>query len=260
MPHDHGHVLADASQASAEHVRKAIEAAAAAWREWSHWPWADRSAVMLRAAELLAGPWRARVNAATMLGQSKTVQQAEIDAACELIDFWRFNLQFAEELYDEQPISPPGVRNTLDYRPLEGFVYAVTPFNFTAIGGNLPTAPAIMGNVALWKPASTSLLSNYYVMQVLQEAGLPPGVINFVPGPAGEISKVALGHADLAGVHFTGSTEVFQSIWKTVGQGIAGYRSYPRLVGETGGKDFIIAHASAEPEALATAIVRGAFE
>jgi len=260
MPHDHGHVLADVHQATAEHVQKAIEAAARAWREWSNWPWDERAAVMLRAAELLAGPWRARVNAATMLGQSKTVQQAEIDAACELVDFWRFNLQFAEELYDEQPISPPGVRNTVDYRPLEGFVYAVTPFNFTAIGGNLPTAPALMGNTVLWKPASTSLLSNYYVMQVLQEAGLPPGVINFVPGPAGEISKVALGHADLAGIHFTGSTEVFQSIWKTIGQNIASYRSYPRLVGETGGKDFIIAHASADAEALAAAVVRGAFE
>jgi 1-pyrroline-5-carboxylate dehydrogenase len=260
MPHDHGHVLADAHQASGEHVAKAIEAATKAWREWSSWPWVDRAAVMQRAAELLAGPWRARVNAATMLNQSKTVQQAEIDAACELIDFWRFNLQFAEQLYDEQPISPPGVRNTLDYRPLEGFVYAVTPFNFTAIGGNLPTAPAIMGNVALWKPASSSLLSNNYVMRVLEEAGLPPGVINFVPGPAAEISKLALGHSDLAGVHFTGSTEVFQSIWKTVGQSIAGYRSYPRIVGETGGKDFLIAHASADPAALAAAIVRGSFE
>jgi 1-pyrroline-5-carboxylate dehydrogenase len=260
MPHDHGHVLADVHQAQAEHVQQAIAAATQAWREWSNWPWEDRAAVMLRAAELLAGPWRARVNAATMLGQSKTVQQAEIDAACELIDFWRFNLQFAEQLYDEQPISPPGVRNTVDYRPLEGFVYAVTPFNFTAIGGNLPTAPAVMGNVVLWKPASSSLLSNYYVMRVLEEAGLPPGVINFVPGPAAEISKVALGHPDLAGVHFTGSTEVFQSIWQTVGQNIAGYRAYPRLVGETGGKDFIIAHASADPAALAAAIVRGAFE
>ena len=260
MPHDHRHVLADAHVASREHVQRAIDAALSAAKEWSLWPWRDRAAVFLKAADLLAGPWRARLNAATMLGQSKTAFQAEIDAACELIDFWRFNLQFAEEIYSEQPLSIPTVRNSVDYRPLEGFVYAVTPFNFTAIGGNLPTAPALLGNTILWKPASTARLSAFYVMQLLREAGLPPGVINLVTGPASQVSDVVFSSPHLAGVHFTGSTEVFQGIWNTVGQNIGRYRTYPRLVGETGGKDFIVAHASAEPQALATAIARGAFE
>jgi len=260
MPHDHGHVLADVHVAGPSEIRQAIDAARQAAREWSVWPWADRAAVFLKAADLLATSWRARVNAATMLGQSKTAYQSEIDAACELIDFWRFNLQFAQELYAEQPMSVPTIRNTLDYRPLEGFVYAVTPFNFTAIGGNLPTAPALMGNTVVWKPASTARLSGYLVLKLLEEAGLPPGVINFIPGPARQVSEAVFASPDLAGVHFTGSTEVFQGIWRTVGQGIDRYKTYPRLVGETGGKDFIIAHASADPEALAVAVARGSFE
>ena len=216
--------------------------------------------MLLKAAELLAGPWRATLNAATMLGQSKTVFQAEIDSACEVIDFWRFNPHYAQELYSEQPLSPAGIWNQLEYRPLEGFVYAITPFNFTAIGANLPTAPALMGNTIVWKPASTAVLSGYYVMKILEEAGLPPGVINFVPGDAGPISDAVLSHEDLAGVHFTGSTGVFNSMWKTIGANMARYRSYPRIVGETGGKDFIVAHASADPAAVAVAIVRGGFE
>ncbi len=260
MPHDHGHVLADVHRAEPKHVEQAIQAAAEAAKEWGRWSWADRSAVFLRAAELLATSWRQTINAATMLNQSKTAYQAEIDAAVELIDFWRFNLQFAQDIYEEQPISTPSMRNVIDYRPLEGFVYAVTPFNFTSIDGNLPTAPAIMGNTVIWKPASTAWLSNYYLMKLLEEAGLPPGVINFVPGNAGRISDVVLGHRDLAGVHFTGSTEVFNSIWGTIGSGIGSYRTYPRIVGETGGKDFIVAHESADPEALAVAIARGSFE
>jgi 1-pyrroline-5-carboxylate dehydrogenase len=260
MPHDHRHVLGVWHKATRENVAEAVEAARAAHREWSAWPWEDRAAVFLKAAELLATTWRATLNAATMLGQSKTAFQAEIDSAAELIDFWRFNPHYAQELYAEQPLSNSTMWNQLDYRPLEGFVYAVTPFNFTSIGGNLPTAPALMGNTVVWKPASSAMPSAYYIMRLLEEAGLPPGVINFVPGNAREISDALLSHRDLAGVHFTGSTEVFNSMWKTIGESMSRYRSYPRIVGETGGKDFIVAHASADPAALATAIVRGGFE
>jgi 1-pyrroline-5-carboxylate dehydrogenase len=241
-------------------VQQAIDAALAARREWSAWSWEDRAAILLKAAELLATSWRATVNAATMLGQAKTVFQSEIDAACELIDFWRFNVGYAEELYREQPQSSHGVWNGLEYRALEGFVYAVSPFNFTAIGGNLSSAPALMGNTVVWKPASSAMLSAYYVMRLFEAAGMPPGVINFVPGSAGPITDTLLASPHLAGIHFTGSTEVFQHMWKTVGANIATYKSYPRLVGETGGKDFIIAHPSADVQALAVAIVRGAFE
>ncbi|HEY5547097.1 MAG TPA: L-glutamate gamma-semialdehyde dehydrogenase [Gemmatimonadaceae bacterium] len=260
MPHHHGHVLADWHKATQKHVEMAIAAARKAQVEWANWPWEDRAAVFLRAAELLATTWRDTVNAATMLGQSKTAFQAEIDAACELVDFWRFNVQYAQEIYAEQPTSSPGVWNMSDYRALEGFVYAITPFNFTAIGGNLPTSPALMGNVAVWKPASSAMLSAYYLMKLLQEAGLPPGVVNFVPGDAVKISDAVLSHRDLAGVHFTGSTSVFNSMWKTIGATMGRYRTYPRIVGETGGKDFIIAHPSADPQALAVAIARGGFE
>jgi 1-pyrroline-5-carboxylate dehydrogenase len=260
MPHDHAHVLADWHQARPEHVTRAIEAAARAHAEWASWPWEDRAAVFLKAAELLSTTWRQTINAATMLGQSKTAHQSEIDAACELADFWRFNAQFAQEIYDDQPISDRGIWNQLDYRPLEGFVYAVSPFNFTAIGGNLSGAPALMGNTVLWKPASSAMLSAWYVFRVLEEAGLPPGVINFVPGNAAEISHVALSHPDLAGVHFTGSTSVFNAMWKTIGEHMSRYHAYPRIVGETGGKDFIVAHPSADPVALSVAIVRGGFE
>jgi 1-pyrroline-5-carboxylate dehydrogenase len=260
MPHDHKHVLADWHKARREDVLRAVKAAREAQQEWATWPWEDRAAVILRAGELLATRWRATLNAATMLGQSKTVFQAEIDSACELTDFWRFNPAYAQELYEEQPISVAGMWNQMDYRPLEGFVYAVTPFNFTAIGGNLPTAPALMGNSVVWKPASTAMLSSYYIMKLLEEAGLPAGVINFVPGDAAEISDVLLSHRDLAGVHFTGSTTVFNSMWKTIGANMSRYASYPRIVGETGGKDFIVAHPSADAEALAVAIVRGGYE
>ncbi len=260
MPHDHDHVLATWHKAGPEHVEEAIAAAAEAHREWAAWPWEDRAAIFLKAAELLTTTWRATMNAATMLGQSKTAFQAEIDAACEMIDFWRFNPHYAQELYGEQPLSDHTMWNQLDYRPLEGFVYAVTPFNFTSIGGNLPTAPALMGNTVLWKPASTAMLSSYAIVKLLEEAGLPPGVINFVPGDAAAISDVALNHRDLAGVHFTGSTEVFNGMWKTIGGNMSRYRSYPRIVGETGGKDFIVAHASADPQAVAVAIARGGFE
>jgi 1-pyrroline-5-carboxylate dehydrogenase len=260
MPHAHGHVLADWHRATPELIDKAIKAATAAQREWGNWPWEDRAAVFLKAAELLASTWRSTINAATMLGQSKTAHQAEIDSACELIDFLRFNVAFAEEIYAEELVNGPGTWNRFDYRPLEGFVYAITPFNFTAIGGNLSTAPAVMGDAVLWKPAATAMLSSWYIFRLLEEAGLPPGVINFVPGNPIEITKAALGSSDLAGVHFTGSTAVFNEIWKTVGANIATYRNYPRIVGETGGKDFIVAHPSADAEALAVAIARGGFE
>jgi len=259
-PHRHSHVLANVHMADARHVTQAVRAAERAWREWASWPFADRAAVFLKAAELLAGPWRQVVNAATMLGQSKTVFQAEIDSACELIDFWRFNAAYAERLYGEQPISSAGVWNRLEYRALEGFVYAITPFNFTAIGGNLSGAPALMGNTVVWKPAGTASLSNYYVMKLFEAAGLPPGVINFVPGDAIQISDRLLADRRLAGIHFTGSTAVFQSLWRTVGERIDQYAAYPRLVGETGGKDFVIAHPSADPAAVAVALVRGAYE
>ncbi|MFN2399172.1 MAG: L-glutamate gamma-semialdehyde dehydrogenase [Gemmatimonadaceae bacterium] len=260
MPHDHRHVLADWHKASPEEVEMAAKAAREAQREWAQWPWEERAAVFLKAAELLSTTWRSTLNAATMLGQSKTAFQAEIDSACELVDFWRFNPYYAQEIYGEQPISGPGMWNQLDHRPLEGFVYAITPFNFTAIGGNLPTAPALMGNTVLWKPASSAMLSGYYIMKLLEEAGLPPGVVNFIPGDASTITESVLDSRDLAGVHFTGSTSVFNSIWKTIGSTIANYRSYPRIVGETGGKDFIVAHPSADAEAVAVAIARGGFE
>jgi 1-pyrroline-5-carboxylate dehydrogenase len=260
MPHAHRHVLADTHQAGEAEIQQAIEASLAARHDWAAWPWEDRAAIFLRAAELLTTTWRPTLNAATMLGQSKTVFQAEIDAACELIDFWRYNAAYAQELYGEQPVSDHAMWNQLEYRGLEGFVYAITPFNFTAIGGNLPTAPALMGCTVVWKPASTAILSGYYIYRLLEEAGLPPGVINFVPGDAVTISNALLAHRDLAGVHFTGSTGVFNSMWQTIASSLAGYRGYPRIVGETGGKDFIVAHPSADTQALAVAIVRGAFE
>src|SRR5688500_5015554 len=260
MPHDHRHVLADWHAAQPEHVHRAIEAAKEARHEWSSWSWQDRAAVFLRAAELLTTTWRAPLNAATMLGQSKTVFQAEIDAASELIDFWRFNPHYAQQLYEEQPISSHSMWNALEYRPLEGFVYAVTPFNFTSIAANIPTAPALMGNTVVWKPASSAMLSAYYILELLKEAGLPPGVINFVPGDAVQISNILLDSPDLAGVHFTGSTAVFNAMWKRVGENIGRYRSYPRLVGETGGKDFIVAHPSADVQALAVGIALGGYE
>jgi 1-pyrroline-5-carboxylate dehydrogenase len=260
MPHDKDHALADVHQGGAKEVGQAIEAAGEAWEDWHRLPWEDRTSIFLRAAELLAGPWRDTLNAATMLGQSKTAHQAEIDAACELTDFWRFNPWLMTRMYEEQPMSSPGAWNRMEYRPLEGFVFAVTPFNFTAIGGNLPTAPALLGNTVVWKPAGTAMLSAYYTMRLLQEAGLPDGVINLVYGPGQEIGAAALASPDLAGVHFTGSTAVFQSMWKTIGANIENYRSYPRIVGETGGKDFIVAHPTASAEEVATAIVRGSFE
>jgi 1-pyrroline-5-carboxylate dehydrogenase len=260
MPHDHRHVLAVCHQAGPAEVAAAIEAARAAHPTWSRTPWGERAAVFLRAAELLAGPYRMVVNAATMLGQSKTAHQAEIDAACELIDFWCFNVAYAEAIYRQQPGSAPGTWNTLDYRPLEGFVLAITPFNFTAIAGNLPTAPAIMGNTVVWKPAGSALYAAHFLMELLEAAGLPPGVVNMVPGPGADVARAALASPDLAGVHFTGSTETFHRIWETVGRSIGRYRTYPRLVGETGGKDFVFAHRSADVPALATALTRGAFE
>ena len=260
MPHKHGHVLANYHKASPEHVKQAVDAALRARQEWSSWSFDDRAAVFLRAAELLTTSWRFTVVAATMLGQSKTAFQAEIDAASELVDFWRFNVAFGQELIGEQPDSTHAIWNQMEYRPLEGFVYAVSPFNFTAIGGNLPGAPALMGNTVVWKPASTAMLSNYYVMRLLEAAGMPPGVINFVPGDAVQISNVLLDHPELAGIHFTGSTGVFNSMWQKVGENLGKYRGYPRLVGETGGKDFIVAHSSADPQEVAVAAVRGAYE
>jgi 1-pyrroline-5-carboxylate dehydrogenase len=260
MPHDRQHVLARVAKGDASHVQQAIDASAEAWHDWSRTSWEERATILLRAAELLSGPWRATLNAATMLGQSKTAHQAEIDAACELIDFWRFNVSYMTRIYEEQPISSPGVWNRMEYRPLEGFVFAVTPFNFTAIGGNLPMSAALMGNTVVWKPASTAAYSAHFIMRLLQEAGLPDGVVNLVYGSGAEIGDAALASPHLAGVHFTGSTGVFQSMWQTVGANIAGYRNYPRIVGETGGKDFILAHETADVEGVATAIIRGAFE
>ena len=259
-PHKHRHVTATWHQATADDVRAAIASGHAAWRDWSERAWEERAAVFLRAADLLAGPWRDTINAATMLGQSKTVFQSEIDAACEMADFFRFNAAFAQELYAEQPVSGPGVWNQMEYRALEGFVFAVSPFNFTAIGGNLSGAHALMGNVVLWKPAATQMLSAWYTLQLLHEAGLPPGVINFVPGDAAMISEIALTHPELAGVHFTGSTGVFNAMWETIGRNMGRYRSYPRIVGETGGKDFMIAHPSADPLAFAVGVIRGGYE
>jgi 1-pyrroline-5-carboxylate dehydrogenase len=260
MPHDKDHVLADVHKAGADEVERAIEAAGAAWEDWHRTPWEERAAVFLRAAELLAGPWRATLNAATMLNQSKTVHQAEIDAACELIDFWRFNPQFMVRIYEEQPVSAQGMWNRLEYRPLEGFVFAVSPFNFTSIAGNLPTAPALMGNTVIWKPASTAAVSAYWIMRLLQEAGLPPGVINLVFGEGATIGDPVFGSEHFAGLHFTGSTGTFNYMWKTIGENVGRYRNYPRIVGETGGKDFIVAHPTADLEAVVTAIVRGSFE
>jgi 1-pyrroline-5-carboxylate dehydrogenase len=259
-PHCHTRVLAQVHQAGPANIAQAVDAALEAQRDWAHWRFEDRAAVFLKAADLLATSQRQLVNAATMLGQSKTAYQAEIDSACELIDFLRFNVYFAERLYREQPDSLPGVWNRLDHRPLEGFVYAITPFNFTAIGGNLPTAPALMGNTVVWKPAGSASLSNWYFFRLLQEAGLPPGVINFVPGDSGQVSDLLLSHRMLAGIHFTGSTAVFQKLWKQVGDTLSRYAGYPRIVGETGGKDFILAHESADVDALAVGIVRGAYE
>jgi 1-pyrroline-5-carboxylate dehydrogenase len=260
QPHRRHHVLGrlrDSTTSDAERAVSAAKQAAPMWRDLSY---DDRAAVLLRAADLLAGPWRDRLNAATMLGQSKTVFQAEIDAACELIDFWRYNVAFGRQVLSEQPTSSPGVWNRLDHRPLEGFVYAVTPFNFTAIAGNLPTAPALMGNTVVWKPASSQQFAASLLMDLLIEAGLPPGVINMVTGHGANVSDVVFADPDFAAVHFTGSTPVFQSFWKRVGENLPSYRSYPRLVGETGGKDFVVAHASADLDVLRSALVRGAFE
>jgi 1-pyrroline-5-carboxylate dehydrogenase len=259
-PHRHRLQLANVHQADSKAITAAVTAAKRAWRDWSNTRFEDRAAILLKAAELLAGPWRATINAATMLGQSKTAFQAEIDSACEIIDFWRFNAAFAEQLYGQQPVAGAGAWNRIDYRPLEGFIYAITPFNFTAIGANLPTAPALMGNTVVWKPAATASLSNYLVMKLLEAAGLPPGVINFVPGDAVAISDRLIADRSLAGIHFTGSTAVFQSLWRETSARLGEYASYPRLVGETGGKDFVLAHPSADEAALATALVRGAFE
>jgi len=259
-PHDHQHVLGEYHKAGQAQVDMAIEAALAARKQWAAMDWQDRLAIFLKAAELLAGPYRDLLNASTMLSQSKNAFQAEIDSACELIDFFRYNCYFATEVFANQPDSASGIWNRSEYRPLEGFVLAVTPFNFTSIAGNLPTAPAMLGNVVLWKPASSAVYSAHFIMELLREAGLPPGVINFLPGPGAAVGDPALASEHLAGIHFTGSTSVFQSMWKTVGQNIETYRSYPRIVGETGGKDFVFAHASADPQQVATALVRGAFE
>ncbi len=259
-PHDRSHVLGTVHKGGAKEVERAIAASADAWEDWSRTPWEERAAVFLRASELLAGPWRQTLNAATMLGQSKTAHQAEIDAACELIDFWRYNVKYLTRIYEEQPTSSPGVWNRLEYRPLEGFVFAVTPFNFTAIGGNLPTSVALMGNTVVWKPASTAAYSAHFLMKLYEEAGLPPGVINMVTGRGEAVSRVALVHRRLAGVHFTGSTATFRHLWQSVAGNLAQYVSYPRLVGETGGKDFVLAHPSADADAVTVALVRGAFE
>ena len=259
-PHDHAHVLGTGGNATREDAEVAVEAALRAAPAWRSLPFDERAAVLLRAADLLSGPWRDRMNAATMLGQSKTCQQAEIDSACELADFWRFNVAFAREIHENQPRSGPGAWNRMDYRPLEGFVYAITPFNFTAIAGNLPTAPALMGNTVIWKPSPTQSLAAQFTMRLLEEAGMPPGVITLLTGDGRDVSEVLLADRALAGIHFTGSSATFQHLWQQVGRNIAGYASYPRLVGETGGKDFVLAHPSADVDVLRTALVRGAFE
>ncbi len=259
-PHDHGHALATYHKAGEAEVKMAVEASQQAWREWSEMAWEDRAACLLKAAELLAGPWRDTLNAATMLNQSKNVFQAEIDSACELIDFFRFNPAYMKFIYQQQPESAQGYWDYVEYRALEGFVFAVTPFNFTSIAGNLPSSPALMGNVVLWKPASSAVFTAYHLMRLFEAAGFPPGVINFVPGSGGEVGNPVMASPHLTGIHFTGSTPVFQDMWRTIGNNIAGYRTYPRIVGETGGKDFVFAHASADADALATALVRGAFE
>ena len=261
MPHNHNHILAKYHKAGLDEINEAIESSLKAWKTWSKLPLKDRISIFSKAAELLRTTWRDRINASTMLGQSKNVFQAEIDAACELIDFFNFNNEFARNIYDNQPlISPDGMHNSLEYRPLEGFVFAVAPFNFTSISANLPSAPALMGNVSLWKPASSSVYSSYYLMKLLQEAGLPDGVINFIPGSGRKIGNPIIQNKNLAGVHFTGSTEVFQGMWNNIGKNISKYKTYPRIVGETGGKDFILAHKSSNVDALVTACIRGAFE
>ncbi len=261
QPHDHQHVLGVLRNSTKAEAQAAVDAAAEAAPGWRALSFDDRAAILLKAADLLAGPWRQRLNAATMLGQSKTAVQAEIDSACELVDFWRFNVHYARQLLADQPVAnSPGVWNRTDHRPLEGFVYAVTPFNFSAIAGNLPTAPALMGNTVVWKPAPTQQLAAHYTMELLEAAGLPPGVVNMLPGDGLEVSEVTLSSPDLAGIHFTGSTPTFQHLWVTVAENLTGYRSYPRIVGETGGKDFVVAHASADPDVLRTALLRGAFE
>ncbi|MFA6029401.1 MAG: L-glutamate gamma-semialdehyde dehydrogenase [Elusimicrobiota bacterium] len=259
-PHDHAKLIGRYHMGGKKEIKAAIDAAVKARRSWAATPWNERAAIFLKAADLLAGPWRSTLNAATMLCQSKNAFQAEIDSACELIDFWRFNPNFAEQIYANQPFSPKGTWNRVEYRALEGFIYAVTPFNFTSIAGNLPTAPALMGNTVLWKPAASTVYTAHYILQILKAAGLPDGVINLVTGSSAEISELVLNHPDFAGIHFTGSTPVFNSMWGTVGRNIANYRTYPRLVGETGGKDFVVAHRSADVDALAVALVRGAFE
>src|SRR5579863_6999887 len=260
QPHNHRHVLGQLGNATDEDVAAAIDAAAEAAPGWRALSFDDRAAILLKAADLLAGPWRSTVNAATILGQSKSPFQAEIDAACELIDFWRYNVHYARRLLSEQPESSAGTWNQLEYRPLEGFVVAITPFNFTSIAGNLPTAPALLGNVVIWKPSPTQQLAAHYIMRLLEAAGLPPGVINLVTGDGQAVSQVALTHPDLAGIHFTGSTATFQHLWRTVGENIARYRNYPRVVGETGGKDFVIVHPSADPASITKSLIRGAFE
>ncbi|MFL3014715.1 MAG: L-glutamate gamma-semialdehyde dehydrogenase [Candidatus Neomarinimicrobiota bacterium] len=261
MPHDHQHILGNFHMAGENEVQLAIDSSMSAWKTWSKVGLGERTKIFRKAAELLQGPWRDTINAATMLNQSKNAFQAEIDAACELIDFFNFNCQYAEDIYGNQPlISPEGVKNSLEYRPLEGFVFAITPFNFTSIAANLPCAPALMGNVALWKPASSAVLPCYFIMKMLEEAGLPDGVINFIPGSGAKVGDPVLTDSNLAGVHFTGSTQTFQHIWKTIGKNIDGYKTYPRIVGETGGKDFCLAHESVNVNELATAMIRGAFE
>ena len=259
-PHDHKHLLGQYHKGDEKYVHQAIEAALEARKQWAETPWEARAAIFLKAAELLAGPYRQLLNASTMLGQSKNVFQAEIDAACEIVDFLRFNVYYMQQLYGQQVTSEGSIWNQLEYRPLEGFVFAVTPFNFTSIAANLPTAPALMGNVVVWKPASSSVYSAYYIMEWLKEAGMPAGVINMVPGPGSAIGDPAMNHPRLAGVHFTGSTATFQGMWKTVGGNIEKYKSYPRIVGETGGKNFLFVHSSADTKAVATAAIRGAFE
>ncbi|MGD9344944.1 MAG: L-glutamate gamma-semialdehyde dehydrogenase [Candidatus Aminicenantes bacterium] len=259
-PHDHGHLLGRYHKAGPDEIMMAVEEAKKAWIDWSEMDWISRASIFLRAAELLATKYRDILNASTMLGQSKTVHQAEIDAACELIDFYRYNPYYMQQIYEEQPDSTPGLWNYVEYRALEGFVFAVTPFNFTSIAGNLPTSPAMMGNTVLWKPASSAVYSAYFIAQLLKEAGLPDGVINFIPGPGRYVGDPVLEKADLAGVHFTGSTAVFQAMWKTIGSSIMNYKTYPRIVGETGGKDFIFVHSSTDKEAVVTALLRGAFE
>lgn len=259
-PHELSHKLAHYHYGDTTHVQQAIDAALQARKQWANMHWEDRAAIFLKAADLISGPYRASINAATMLGQSKNVFQAEIDAACEFADFLRFNVYFASEIYKEQPIQGNGIRNTIEYRPLEGFVYAITPFNFTAISGNLPASPALMGNVVVWKPSNTQIYAAWTVMEIFKQAGLPDGIINMVFADAAETTHLILSHADFAGVHFTGSTKVFNSIWETIGKNLHLYKNYPRIVGETGGKDFIFAHHSANLDVLATAILRGAFE